>query len=1027
MSNGAGTQYTFLPFLRRGLSARFVAPPGTNPASSIPVRAQLNVQLAVSASDANNNSLPGLNPPPTAVSLYGPGDVLGFNPNHVVRTDPQNLTSSFEPDYFPSIEFDQPDFPWLFSPMSAPDPSQKQQLMPWIVLIVLADGEFTVSTGPSYIDVADSSVLPNLASSWCWAHTQAVGGTLAGDLGPQLTNSPAHFISRLLCPRHLAPNVHYTGFVVPAFDAGVAAGLGQPPSTATTLGPAWSGNGAVRLPFYFGGKGKFEFVTSSAGDFESLVRLLKPQTSPPTVGTRLMSVTNASAGWLADDPSASPMQLGGALQSNLTVSPWLDGANFQTDIAALLTATAGQTPQTARSGDPKIGPPFYGRWYTGVGNIGPTDTGWVAQSNLDPRNRAVAGYGVYVVLKERNQLMTAAWEQLKSIQQANRTLQALQLSRGAMRELYQGNLVAADAPTLIAWTQTVQGRVLMNSSSIASTVASSALPSRLISAAGRRLLRPYGPLRHRGSTLARPYSILTSINNGTIALVPPVQPQGSTSTTGELNGLLPPWVPPWLLPLLPYLIWIVLGFALLVLLAVFLLFGPVAAGIALGVLAALIAALWGLFSQAQRIGQVIQGVQPENLGSTTFANAAPQPAYQVVNFGPSPTLSSGPAGSPGTDSATAAAFRSAAATIVGTVQGTLGVNLTLPPVPPLSFNQAQNALLSSLDPAVTLPARANMLIQLDPSLGWPKLNMDPLAPVMAYPKFDQPMYVPLRDWSQEILMPGVSAVPDNSMTILEENHAFIEAYMLGLNVEMGRQLLWNGFSTDQRGSYFRQFWDVSGVYPQPTTAAAREALYDIPTIDSWPTSTTLGNNLPAGQRTSIVLLLRGQLLLRYPWTHIYACPAQRVDGQLELAGGGTDPTQQVLPTYRGTLRPDVTFIGFPLTEQELLTGGPDGQGYFFVFEQASAGEHRFGLEPASAVIPSVTAWSQLSWGNLPAAATGTVQYADPALALSGIGALTGSDAQNAWNTDAGQAAYITFRQPARVAVLAALMLQSGSA
>ena len=32
---------------------------------------------------------------------------------------------------------------------------------------------------------------------------------------------------------------------------------------------------------------------------------------------------------------------------------------------------------------------------------------------------------------------------------------------------------------------------------------------------------------------------------------------------------------------------------------------------------------------------------------------------------------------------------------------------------------------------------------------------------------------------------------------------------LGVNVEFGSELLWREYPTDQRGSSFRQFWDVS--------------------------------------------------------------------------------------------------------------------------------------------------------------------------------------------------------------------------
>ena len=80
---------------------------------------------------------------------------------------------------------------------------------------------------------------------------------------------------------------------------------------------------------------------------------------------------------------------------------------------------------------------------------------------------------------------------------------------------------------------------------------------------------------------------------------------------------------------------------------------------------------------------------------------------------------------------------------------------------------------------------------------------------MAYPVFDLPMYAPLRDLSAELLIPNVNLIENNSITLLETNQKFIEAYMVGLNHEFARELLWREYPTDQRGSYFRQFWDVS--------------------------------------------------------------------------------------------------------------------------------------------------------------------------------------------------------------------------
>ena len=75
---------------------------------------------------------------------------------------------------------------------------------------------------------------------------------------------------------------------------------------------------------------------------------------------------------------------------------------------------------------------------------------------------------------------------------------------------------------------------------------------------------------------------------------------------------------------------------------------------------------------------------------------------------------------------------------------------------------------------------------------------------MAAPSFPQPMYEPLRDLSQDLLLPGLDTVLPDTVLGLKTNRRFVEAYMVGLNHEMGRELLWRGYPTDQRGTYFDQ-------------------------------------------------------------------------------------------------------------------------------------------------------------------------------------------------------------------------------
>src|SRR5262249_32035868 len=139
------------------------------------------------------------------------------------------------------------------------------------------------------------------------------------------------------------------------------------------------------------------------------------------------------------------------------------------------------------------------------------------------------------------------------------------------------------------------------------------------------------------------------------------------------------------------------------------------------------------------------------------------------------------------------------------------------PVPAVGELQAMKAtVLTGLDPKVTVLAAVRKTA--------PSAESTDL--IRFAPTFPQPMYELLRDYVQGILLPGMDQVPPNSIALLEKNQTFIEAYMMGLNHEMSRELLWRGYPTDQRGTYFRQFWDVRGGR-QPASEEEGEKLRDI--------------------------------------------------------------------------------------------------------------------------------------------------------------------------------------------------------
>jgi hypothetical protein len=254
--------------------------------------------------------------------------------------------------------------------------------------------------------------------------------------------------------------------------------------------------------------------------------------------------------------------------------------------------------------------------------------------------------------------------------------------------------------------------------------------------------------------------------------------------------------------------------------------------------------------------------------------------------------------------------------------------------------------------------------------------------------------------------------------------------MVGLNHEMGRELLWNNYPTDQRCSCFRQFWDVRGYVREPgdpaDDQALREKLKDIPPIHTWPRPAPLGQHRNRPGTDKLVLLVRGELFKRYPNAVIYAGAAKwdPVHRRHDLADA------EKHPLYRGTLAPDITFFGFDLTKEEVLGNTHDhndpNQGWFFVFQQ-QPGEPRFGLEPAPAPA-TAHEWNDLSWGNLAADAPALDAVEQVPLGpLHGGVAIDGTadhpgDPGNAWGSDAAQMAYILLRRPVRIAVHAETML-----
>jgi hypothetical protein len=1105
--------YSFLPWLRQGVANTILNADGD---VTIKTRATIPVDLQLSGQPvgggANLTQAISQN-----IALYGPGDIVGIDARAIIRLEPRNWITNFESNYFPAIDFYDEDFPWRYTP-ATPD-GTGLRLRPWIVLVVLAEGEFqegqNVANRPlPYITVADATLFPPADQLWAWAHvhfnqsltsdpTQLVSPDMSAVLPlvqSIVSQNPDLAYSRILCPRRLADNTGYHAFLMSAFETGRLVGLGQKPDAAPfATFSAWGAYPGrtvepANYPYYY----RWYFRTGSHGDFEYLVSLLKPQPLDPHVGTRDMDVQDPGSNLpgISDAALAGVLRLGGALRvPDVDLSP-ADLAErqkyenwdqpyprpFETALAkfinladdyssqssAAANAATGIGPGISDDPDPLITAPLYGRWHALTqrllfnkdGTPAANNANWVHKLNLDPRFRVAAGFGTEVVSANAEEYMNDAWEQIGDVLAANSRIRRLQLAMEISSRWHTQSLAplaSSNVERALSFMAPVQRRVLVSGATVAATAQTSLVPPAYTSTAMRRVIRPGARLMRSLPFTASvtPQNLLARVNRGVVSAAPPkVVPPGVPTVNQTATATAPQGEPSWVFqllqkyPWLPYAV-LVIAIILAVLIAVLV---PVA-GIVLAIaVAAAGAYLFWLLMKWKTANAPALSITEQNQTPSAVDQLPKNPNFVLSDPGSNFRPATG-----ATDSVTATNFKNALRDSFSLLTATRTVSERPAPVA-LDLPALTTTMVQAIDPLVTIPKRGLTMISI-PSWIVQQIG-DQFGEVMAYPKIDLPMYQPLKAISAELFLPNINLIPPNSITLIETNQKFIESYMVGLNHEFARKLLWREFPTDNRGSYFRQFWDPGTYFNTDnlTPDQIKEKLYDIPELHRWPLTSNLGdhnNRAAAGQvGEQAVLVIRGELLKKYPTAVIYAHHAQWATN----SDGSIDPTQPRslqdidaafeekppasiirTPLYEAKVDPDIYFFGFDLTIAEAEGGSGqnpnDDPGWFFVIKQRP-GEPRFGLELTHAVQPEV--FVELTWDDaMPGGAPG--QFL-PANNLATVGLVRPlppdpDDKTSQYNDDeevdaaatsSARWAYILFRSPVMVAVHADQMLGSGS-
>jgi hypothetical protein len=1064
--------HRFIPVVRHGLAAQIKS-------KAAALRCELTVSLTAVAYTVEGGLAEEMTIGPGAsaanqvgtIQLYGPGDQMGFDPRIVVRTDPKADIGDFEANYFPSVEFADVDFPWRYSaeppePQEDAHPEQNVgKLRPWIVLVVLVTedrddikAEFeeieAKDRDPSrlrMVRVLNVSSLPDLDSSWRWAHVRITGGANAvtmwsGSTPAELSGEQTiSAVSVLQCARRLAPGVRYSAFVVPARALGRLAALGTPfDQTMTALSPAWpmypAGElfdltSSFDLPYYY----RWDFCTSKLGDFENLVRLLEPRELPSDLGLRKIDCSKPGFGLPPVEPmeqglpesERSVLEMEGALRALSTkFTPWgkddttsQDGAPiFQSELAALLNepntedladgggrtadAAADRTLEFSAESDdrqaemgfssiegsydllkhqltitwktrrpnavtleyrdessdaksnrmivhsdaatqhvtlerlvperaytftirpvggderfettgafrirlPRVVPPAYGRWHHGklkpdgrIVQAQPQGT-WLDMLNLDPRHRAAAGLGAEVVRRNQEPLMASAWEQLGAMRRANEILRKAQLGRDASVRLHQ--------------------RIAGQSTSEDSFFAMTAAMARMVTL-------PNVPVASAPGTPTANNSVAEILRTQTMLPLAALDPAlRHMKSAGRALSKRQRRVPRQ---------------------------NPLAAVTdGAGAFRRLACGLTAAAGPGHApIGLARLGEASEALRSSTWPSGPPAPVQSfdesvVTHAALAKALERQPFKNlkdlPDAGPTGVAVMRALDTWLKPRKSG--GKDGALTPESAKSVVVAlRKQLPKRIDPNSTVVARVHRRFQLDGQQQWtpPSNPRDQLDQIQWAPEFEIPLYELLFELGQDSFLPGIEKIRQNTVACLAVNRRFLESFLCGANHEFAGELLWRGFPTDQRGTCFKKFWDRSESNDPDAD--------DIKAIDEW--SALLQENAPDTEMASdgLILVIRGDLLNRYPDTLIYAIDADVIavppDGTVNW-----DDAQRIEPLFFAKLPPDMTFFGFPFNARA-ARGDDGGFGNYFVIEQAP-GAIRHGLDDN----PGASTGSDPSW------------------------------------------------------------------
>lgn len=1015
-------------------------------------------------------AVPGQAPITRQVPMMTPGDVIGIPSRQIIRCAPVNGLIDAEANYLATIEFDAPDLPWMFSRTPAAGPMQPWIALAVVDVTDLASDPLSPSPVGTQLTIDTAQLPnPAEAWMWAHGQlldADTVPADAARSLSRLVSSrklEPNHRYLACVVPVFAAGRL--AGLGLDPGDARTSMDFAWEPGAGDVTLPVYH---AWR--FGTGPNGDFESlvrrlhgVPLPPGLGRRTLLLDAPMSGLPSPDAGGASVPLQVALRPPGEQPGDIRPLVGVSYLDALRGRLVD-AGYD---VSLLTSHPDAPPPAV--GPPVYGQLAVGSSAAAAALATATPPPWLRETNLDPRLRVAAGLGSEAVRKNQERYVEEAWRQVGDVIAANTLRRRGEFSTAATATLHRKWISQLSAVDLLTSTAPVHARVFVGHHlTITGRLRQSPLPPSIVSVEYRRLTRirgnragasawraAVGPqvLASR-STSAQPLQVAVALD--TIERVEaPSRIWGAGAASSILARLVPDLDQTGLtaaqaaLQLDSVTTLDTVDFAT----------AADAASHASALDAERVLTAVGMLPAATVVETAPPPVHPRQpptsrpRGTTVRASDAATTLTSLSHgagdvLAAQPTLvTHGPGGITVNTAAASTLSLStpAALTISPSVFGTLiDGTFTTPAAPVRHFDfpahvvtplkqQIADVAKTIIDrqiveaDAADLPAtslaggfeslRGSIVAALDPMVTMVRMVNHRIAAlteaqaggfddIMAAPDLSEPTYHALADISHDWLLPGIDTLPPDTTTLVESNRAFISAFLVGMNHEMARELLWREYPTDQRGTYMRQFWAHRQTSDPTDQYDLQRRLHAAPGL----TLEQLG--LKPGQVAApLVLVVKGDLVRRYPGMLVTAAKT-KTRGAIRVL----DPASELQPDFMARLEPDVLLVGFEtLSANDVWTlGNNEDTAWWFFFAEHFT-EPRFGLDLAAAGGPATFAdWNDASWANAAVDAGGRLgagSFSVPPLPKSKPGTPPGSKYD--WHGSSSSVAWILLQYPFR--------------